>query len=106
MSMSPPSVASRQIAGSNGFGHSMEIVSQSYLLSSYSEIDIQVQDSSINQDPPLPVYLKLEAYPGQKGREQALAMKFLLTLHCFYLMSQLQALIPPQQTNSFSLFKD
>ncbi|PNX93035.1 ABC transporter G family member 26-like protein [Trifolium pratense] len=60
MSMSPPSVGSMQIAGSNGFGHSMDFMSQSYLLNRYSEIDIQVQDSSFNQEPPLPVYLKFE----------------------------------------------
>ncbi|CAJ2633648.1 unnamed protein product [Trifolium pratense] len=60
MSMSPPSVSSMQIAGSNGFGHSMDFMSQSYLLNRYSEIDIQVQDSSFNQEPPLPVYLKFE----------------------------------------------
>ncbi|KAK2378177.1 ABC transporter G family member [Trifolium repens] len=60
MSMSPPSVGSMQIAGSNGFGHSMEFMSQAYVLNRYSEIDIRVQDSSFNQDPPLPVYLKFE----------------------------------------------
>ncbi|MCI43193.1 ABC transporter G family member 26-like, partial [Trifolium medium] len=46
-----------QIAGSNGFGHSMEFMSQAYLLNRYSEIDIQVQDSSFSH-PPIPVYLK------------------------------------------------
>ncbi|WJX60438.1 ABC transporter G member 26 [Trifolium repens] len=60
MSTSPPSVGSMQIAGSNGFGHSMEFMSQAYLVNRFSEIDIQVQDSSFNQDPPLPVYLKFE----------------------------------------------
>ncbi|KAK2431999.1 ABC transporter G family member [Trifolium repens] len=60
MSMSPPSVGSMQIAGNNGFGHSMEFMSQAYALNRYSEIDIRVQDSSFNQDPPLPVYLKFE----------------------------------------------
>jgi hypothetical protein len=59
MSMSPPSVGSMQIAGNNGFGHSMEFMSQAYALNRYSEIDIRVQDSSFNQDPPLPVYLKV-----------------------------------------------
>ncbi|CAI8587054.1 unnamed protein product [Vicia faba] len=60
MSMSPPSVGSMQIAGSNGFGHSMEFMSQAYLHNRYPEIDIQVKDSTFNQDPPLPVYLKFE----------------------------------------------
>ncbi|KAG5053472.1 hypothetical protein JHK87_005670 [Glycine soja] len=60
MSMSPPSIGSMQIAGSNGFGHSMEFMSQAYLPNMYTEIDIKVQDSSFNQDPPLPIYLKFE----------------------------------------------
>ncbi|XP_058744995.1 ABC transporter G family member 26-like [Vicia villosa] len=60
MSMSPPSVGSMQIAGSNGFGHSMEFMSQAYLHNRYPEIDIQVADSTFNQDPPLPVFLKFE----------------------------------------------
>lgn len=60
MSMSPPSIGSMQIAGSNGFGHSMEFMSQAYLPNMYTEIDIKVQDSSFNQDPPLPIYLKVE----------------------------------------------
>jgi len=59
MSMSPPSVGSMQIAGSNGFGHSIEFMSQAYLHNSFSEIDIRVEESSFNQDPPLPVYLKV-----------------------------------------------
>jgi hypothetical protein len=57
MSMSPPSVGSMQIAGS--FGHSIEFMSQAYLHNRYSEIDIRVEESSFNQDPPLPVYLKV-----------------------------------------------
>ncbi|CAK8534396.1 unnamed protein product [Lathyrus sativus] len=60
MSMSPPSVGSMQIAGSNGFGHIMEFMSQAYLHNRYLEIDIPVEDSTFNQDPPLPVYLKFE----------------------------------------------
>ncbi|XP_057439790.1 ABC transporter G family member 26 [Lotus japonicus] len=60
MSMSPPSVGSMQIAGSNGFGHSMEFMSQAYLSNRYLDIGIKVEDSSLNQDPPLPVYLKFE----------------------------------------------
>nr|KYP73490.1 ABC transporter G family member 26 [Cajanus cajan] len=60
MSMSPPSLGSMQIAGSNGFGHSMEFMSQAYLPNMYSEIDIKVEDSTFNQDPPLPIYLKFE----------------------------------------------
>ncbi|QHN90934.1 ABC transporter G family member [Arachis hypogaea] len=60
MSMSPPSVGSMQIAGSNGFGHSIEFMSQAYLPNSYSEVVLKIVDSSINQDPPLPIYLKFE----------------------------------------------
>ena len=59
MSMSPPSVGSMQIAGSNGFGHIMEFMSQAYLPDRYSEVVLKVEDSSINQDPPLPIYLKV-----------------------------------------------
>ncbi|QHO26514.1 ABC transporter G family member [Arachis hypogaea] len=58
MSMSPPSVGSMQIAGSNGFGHSIEFMSQAYLPNSYSEVVLKIVDSSINQDPPLPIHLK------------------------------------------------
>lgn len=60
MSMSPPSVGSMQIAGSNGFGHGIEFMSQAYLPNRCSEIDIKVEDSSFKQDPPLPVYLKVQ----------------------------------------------
>ncbi|KAL1307274.1 hypothetical protein AAHE18_17G020900 [Arachis hypogaea] len=60
MSMSPPSVGSMQIAGSNGFGHSIEFMSQAYLPNRYSEVVLKIVDSSINQDPPLPIYLKFE----------------------------------------------
>ncbi|KAG4382134.1 hypothetical protein GLYMA_14G012000v4 [Glycine max] len=60
MSMSPPSIGSMQIAGSNGFGHSMEFMSQAYLPNMYTEIDIKVEDSGFDQDPPLPIYLKFE----------------------------------------------
>ncbi|XLS63640.1 hypothetical protein HN51_023635 [Arachis hypogaea] len=60
MSMSPPSVGSMQIAGSNGFGHSIEFMSQAYLPNSYSEVVLKIVDSSINQDPPLPIHLKFE----------------------------------------------
>ncbi|KAK7320301.1 hypothetical protein VNO77_29647 [Canavalia gladiata] len=60
MSMSPPSVGSMQIAGSNGFGHSMEFMSQAYLPNRFSEVNIKIEESSFNQDPPLPIYLKFE----------------------------------------------
>ncbi|XP_057725510.1 ABC transporter G family member 26-like [Arachis stenosperma] len=49
-----------QIAGSNGFGHSIEFMSQAYLPNRYSEVVLKIVDSSINQDPPLPIYLKFE----------------------------------------------
>jgi len=60
MSTSPPSLGSMQFAGSNGFGHSMEFMSQAYLPNIYTEIDIKIEDSNFNQDPPLPIYLKVE----------------------------------------------
>ncbi|XP_052736334.1 ABC transporter G family member 26 [Vigna angularis] len=60
MSTSPPSLGSLQFAGSNGFGHSMEFMSQAYLPNVYTDIDIKIEDSNFNQDPPLPIYLKFE----------------------------------------------
>lgn len=61
MSVSPPSVGSMQIAGSNGFGHSIEFMSQAYLRNNnrYSEIDIQLEDPTSLQDRPLPIFLKV-----------------------------------------------
>ncbi|KAF7815999.1 ABC transporter G family member 26 [Senna tora] len=51
-----------QIAGSNGFGHSIEFMSQAYLMNNnrYSEIDIHLQDDIPNQQRPLPIFLKFE----------------------------------------------
>lgn len=60
MSLSPPTIGSMQIAGSNGFGHNIEFMSQAYLRNRYSEIDIEDESSKTNKDRPLPVYLKVE----------------------------------------------
>ncbi|KAH7545421.1 hypothetical protein FEM48_Zijuj01G0092100 [Ziziphus jujuba var. spinosa] len=60
MSLSPPTIGSMQIAGSNGFGHNIEFMSQAYLRNRYSEIDIEDESSKTNKDRPLPVYLKFE----------------------------------------------
>ncbi|PON86338.1 ABC transporter-like [Trema orientale] len=51
---------SMQIAGSNGFGHSIEFMSQAYLRNRYSEIDIEGENSDISKDRPLAVFLKFE----------------------------------------------
>ncbi|PHU12903.1 ABC transporter G family member 26 [Capsicum chinense] len=62
LSLSPPTVGSIQIAGSNGFGHNIEFMSQAYLRNRSSEIDIEVEhDTSIAHiDQPLPIFLKFE----------------------------------------------
>ncbi|KAL9444741.1 hypothetical protein AB3S75_017847 [Citrus x aurantiifolia] len=60
-SLTPSTMGSMQIAaGSNGFGHSIEFMSQAYLRNRYSEIDIVDESSSIEKDRPLPIYLKFE----------------------------------------------
>lgn len=61
LSLSPPTVGSMQIAGSNGFGHNIEFMSQAYLRNRSSEIDIEVEhDTSIAHiDQPLPIFLKV-----------------------------------------------
>ncbi|KAJ7963578.1 ABC transporter G family member [Quillaja saponaria] len=60
MSLSPPTMGSMQIAGSNGFGHSIEFMSQAYLRNRYSEIDIEDDSTSTHKDRPLPIFLKFE----------------------------------------------
>ncbi|XP_024029813.1 ABC transporter G family member 26 [Morus notabilis] len=60
MSLSPQSMGSMQIAGSNGFGHGIEFMSQAYLRNRYSEIDIENENSNTGNDRPLPVFLKFE----------------------------------------------
>ncbi|KAF3683207.1 hypothetical protein FXO38_00853 [Capsicum annuum] len=44
LSLSPPAVGSMQIAGSNGFGHNIEFISQAYLRNRSSKIDIEFAD--------------------------------------------------------------
>lgn len=58
LSLSPPTMGSMQIAGSNGFGHNIEFMSQAYLRNRSSEIDIDEEISSKRQDGPLPIFLK------------------------------------------------
>ena len=48
-----------KIAGSNGFGHGIEFMSQAYLRNRYSEIDIRDESSISTSDRPLPVFLKV-----------------------------------------------
>lgn len=63
LSLSLPTVGSMQIAGSNGFGHNIEFMSQAYLRNRSSEIDIEVEhDTSIAHiDQPLPIFLKVRS---------------------------------------------
>ncbi|CAL0309738.1 unnamed protein product [Lupinus luteus] len=64
ISMSPPS-------GSNDFGHNKEFLSQAYLRTRYTEIDIQVEGSSFNQNRPLPIFLKFEDVEYKVRNRQA-----------------------------------
>lgn len=57
MSLSPQTM---KIAGSNGFGHSIEFMSQAYLGNGYSEIDIENESFNTGNDRPLPVFLKVD----------------------------------------------
>ncbi|XP_059440855.1 ABC transporter G family member 26 [Corylus avellana] len=59
-SLSPPIKGSMQIAGSTGFGHSIEFMSQAYLRNRYSEIDIEDVSPDTNKYHPLPIFLKFE----------------------------------------------
>ncbi|PHT33613.1 hypothetical protein CQW23_25413 [Capsicum baccatum] len=61
LSLSPPAVGSMQIAGSNGFRHNIEFMSQAYLRNRSSEIDIEVEDdtSIADKDQTLPIFLKV-----------------------------------------------
>ncbi|CAI0378408.1 unnamed protein product [Linum tenue] len=57
----PPAMGSMQIAGSNGFAHSIEFMSQTYLRNRYSEIDIEDNTTlNLSKDQPLPIFLKFE----------------------------------------------
>ncbi|MED6159606.1 ABC transporter G member 26 [Stylosanthes scabra] len=59
--MSPPLVGSMRIEGCNNNNHKKEFMSHSYFHNKCSdEIDIQIDDSSFNQNRPLPIYLKFE----------------------------------------------
>ncbi|OAY55292.1 ABC transporter G family member 26 isoform X2 [Manihot esculenta] len=60
MSLSLPTMGSMQIAGSNGFGHNIEFMSQAYLRNRYSEIDIEADGLNMHKDHPLPIFLKFE----------------------------------------------
>ncbi|KDP39319.1 hypothetical protein JCGZ_01076 [Jatropha curcas] len=71
MSLSPPTMGSMHIAGSTGFGHNIEFMSQAYLRNRYSEIDIG--DDSLNMviDAPLPIFLKFEDVVYKARNSQA-----------------------------------
>ncbi|KAG4935342.1 hypothetical protein JHK85_050261 [Glycine max] len=56
MSMSPPLVGSTN----NDSCHNKEIMSQAYLQNKYSEIDIKIEGSNMEQNRPLPIFLKFE----------------------------------------------
>ena len=58
-SLSSPTMGSLQIAGSNGFGHNIEFMSQAYLRNRYCEIDIEEYSVYANKDHPVPIFLKV-----------------------------------------------
>ncbi|CAH9126780.1 unnamed protein product [Cuscuta epithymum] len=58
LALSPPTMGSMQIGGSNGFGHNIDFMPQAYLTSRSSEIDIVDDVSHSNTNHPLPIYLK------------------------------------------------
>ncbi|XP_047341730.1 ABC transporter G family member 26 [Impatiens glandulifera] len=60
LSLSPPTLGSIQISGTNGFGHNIEFISQAYLRNRSSEINIDDDNSYTSKDCPLPIYLKFE----------------------------------------------
>ncbi|XP_044462804.1 ABC transporter G family member 26 [Mangifera indica] len=64
-------MGSMQIAGSNGFGHNSEFMSQAYLRNRYSEINIEDATSSIDRDHPLPIFLKFEDVEFKVKNSQA-----------------------------------
>ncbi|KAJ0044868.1 hypothetical protein Pint_03756 [Pistacia integerrima] len=53
-------MGSMQTAGSHGFGHNSEFMSQAYIRNRYSEINIEDATLSIDKDHPLPIFLKFE----------------------------------------------
>lgn len=59
MALSPPSMSSMHIAGSNGFGHNIDFMSQAYIRNRNSEIDIEDDSFRTHQDHPLPIFLKV-----------------------------------------------
>ncbi|XP_021287941.1 ABC transporter G family member 26 [Herrania umbratica] len=71
MPLSPPTMGSMQIAGSNGFGHNIEFMSQAYLRNRYSGIDIEDYTVYANKDHPLPIFLKFEDVEYKVKNRQA-----------------------------------
>ncbi|KAK9689558.1 hypothetical protein RND81_09G066900 [Saponaria officinalis] len=57
--MSSVTMGSMHIAGSNGFGHNIELMSQAYFRNRSSEINID-DDTSPSFERPLPIFLKFE----------------------------------------------
>ncbi|XAR67344.1 Fe(3+)-transporting ATPase [Bertholletia excelsa] len=57
-SLSPPTMGSMHLTGSNGFGHNIDLISQAYIRNRSSEIDIEDEPSETNKTHPLPIFLK------------------------------------------------
>lgn len=62
LSMSPPLVGSIN----NDFCINKEFMSQAYLHSTYSEVDIEIEGSNFEQNRPLPIFLKVLGTNGFK----------------------------------------
>ena len=62
MSMSPPLVGSTN----NDTCHNKDIMFQAYLQNKYSEIDIKIEGSNMEQNRPLPIFLKVLGSNGFK----------------------------------------
>ncbi|KAK9269778.1 hypothetical protein L1049_001556 [Liquidambar formosana] len=71
LSLSPPTMGSMQIAGSNGFGHNIEFMSQAYLRNRNSEINIEDDSAYANIDRPLQIFLKFEDVEYKVRNSQA-----------------------------------
>ncbi|XP_020232821.1 ABC transporter G family member 26 isoform X2 [Cajanus cajan] len=75
-SMSPPFVGSNN----HDFCHRKEFMSQAYLQNKYSEIDIQIEGSNLEQNRPLPIFLKFEDVEYKVRNSQANSSNLVKTM--------------------------
>uniref|UniRef100_A0A7N0V1S6 ABC transporter domain-containing protein n=1 Tax=Kalanchoe fedtschenkoi TaxID=63787 RepID=A0A7N0V1S6_KALFE len=76
ISLTPATIGSMQIAGSRGFGHNIDFLSQAYLRNRSTEIDIIQDDDDVPctdmGSQPLPIFLKFEDVQYKVKNRQAL----------------------------------